>query len=132
MQIDLIDSRHMPENDQKWILHVVGHWSKFHFAVLVKQAYYTLERMISARSVEAGLKSPPWTEWLPFIVRVNLILLVFICTHAIIQIDLIIHCSKLYCFITDTLNTQVHDATKHTPYELVFSQPSRSLIVLRC
>ena len=35
---------------------------------LVEQAHYTLERMISARSVEAGLKSPPWTEWLPFIV----------------------------------------------------------------
>ena len=37
---------------------------------LVEQAHYTLERMIAARNVEAGLKSksPPWTEWLPFIV----------------------------------------------------------------
>jgi len=27
------------------------------------------------------------------------------------------------------LNTQVHEATKHTPYELVFGQPPRSLLV---
>ena len=33
MQIDLIDMRHMPYKDQKWLLHVVDHWSKFHFAV---------------------------------------------------------------------------------------------------
>ena len=34
------------------------------------------------------------------------------------------------CFDTvDTLNTQVHEATKHTPYELVFGQPPRSLVV---
>ena len=30
---------------------------------------------------------------------------------------------------TDTINTQVHEATKHTPYELVFGQPPRSLVV---
>ena len=29
----------------------------------------------------------------------------------------------------DTLNTQVHEATKHTPYELVFGQPPRSLLI---
>ena len=33
MQIDLVDMRHMPDKDQKWILHVVDHWSKFHFAI---------------------------------------------------------------------------------------------------
>ena len=27
------------------------------------------------------------------------------------------------------INTQVHEATKHTPYELVFGQPPRSLVV---
>ena len=32
-------------------------------------------------------------------------------------------------FLLDTLNTQVHEATKHTPYELVFGQPPRSLLV---
>ena len=31
--------------------------------------------------------------------------------------------------ILDTINTQVHEATKHTPYELVFGQPPRSLLV---
>ncbi len=134
VQIDLIDMRHMPDNDQKWILHVVDHWSKFHFPFplpsksalsvaqalqryvfpiiglpriiqsdngqefvnqlieevvsrwpgqvqlvngrprhpqsqgLVEQAHYTLERMISAKSIEMESKCPPWTEWLPFIV----------------------------------------------------------------
>ena len=29
----------------------------------------------------------------------------------------------------DIINTQVHEATKHTPYELVFGQPPRSLVV---
>ena len=27
------------------------------------------------------------------------------------------------------MNTQVHDSTKHTPYELVFGQPPRSHII---
>ena len=30
----------------------------------------------------------------------------------------------------DTLNTQVHEVTKHTPYELAFGQPTRSLVIL--
>lgn len=134
MQIDLIDMRHMPHNGQKWILHIVDHWSKFHLAFpitsksaidvahvlqkhvfpvfglpsilhsdngrefvnkligevvsmwpgqvqlvsgrprhpqsqgLIEQAHYTLERMISAKVVEDGSKSPPWTNWLPYIV----------------------------------------------------------------
>ena len=33
MQIDLIYMRHMPHNGQKWILHIVDHWSKFHLAL---------------------------------------------------------------------------------------------------
>lgn len=35
---------------------------------LVEQAHYTLERMLSAKVSDAGVKSPPWTEWLPHIV----------------------------------------------------------------
>lgn len=124
----------MPDDGQKWILHVVDHWSKFHFAIpiprktakyvsqslqnhvfpviglpsiiqsdngrefvnklikevvstwpgqvqlvsgrprhpqsqgLVEQAHYTLERMISAKAIESGKKSPPWATWLPYIV----------------------------------------------------------------
>ena len=27
------------------------------------------------------------------------------------------------------MNTQTHEATKHTPYELVFGQPPRSILV---
>ena len=35
---------------------------------LVEQAHYTLERMISAKVVECGDQSPPWSQWLPHIV----------------------------------------------------------------
>lgn len=35
---------------------------------LVEQAHYTMERMISAKIVESGSKSPPWTDWLPHVV----------------------------------------------------------------
>ena len=33
------------------------------------------------------------------------------------------------CPSVDTLNTQVHETTKQTPYELVFGQPPRSLLI---
>ena len=32
LQIDLIDMRHLPHGNNKWILHCVDHWSKFNFA----------------------------------------------------------------------------------------------------
>ena len=32
LQIDLIDMRHLPDDNYKWILHGVDHWSKFRFA----------------------------------------------------------------------------------------------------
>ncbi len=31
-QIDLIDMRHLPDENYKWILHGIDHWSKFQFA----------------------------------------------------------------------------------------------------
>eukprot|EP00731_Ephydatia_muelleri_P033390 Em0028g65a len=31
-KIDLIDMRHLPHGNNKWILHCVDHWSKFNFA----------------------------------------------------------------------------------------------------
>lgn len=34
-----------------------------------------------------------------------------------------------WLYYIDTINTQVHEATKHTPYELVFGQPPRSTVV---
>ena len=30
----------------------------------------------------------------------------------------------------DTVNSQVHELTKYTPYELVFGQPPRSVVLL--
>ena len=50
---------------------------------LVEQAHYTMERMLSAKNVESGSKSPPWTDWLPHIV----------CKCAII----ILWCSIILC-----------------------------------
>ena len=35
----------------------------------------------------------------------------------------------MFCVIADTMNTQVHDTTKQTPYELVFGQPPRAIFV---
>ncbi|KAL5459861.1 hypothetical protein EMCRGX_G033246 [Ephydatia muelleri] len=32
LQIDLIDMRHLPDEEFKWILHIVDHWSKFNLA----------------------------------------------------------------------------------------------------
>ena len=37
--------------------------------------------------------------------------------------------SFMYCILADTLNTQVHEATKQMPYELVFGQSPMSMIV---
>ena len=30
--VDLIDLRHLPDGDYKWILHAIDHWTKFNFA----------------------------------------------------------------------------------------------------
>ena len=35
----------------------------------------------------------------------------------------------MFYVIADTMNTQVHDTTKQTPYELVFGQPPRAIFV---
>ena len=35
-QIDLIDMRHLPHGEMKWILHCVDHWSKFIFAYAIE------------------------------------------------------------------------------------------------
>ena len=49
IQIDLIDMRHLPHGENKWILHCVDHWSKFNFA-------YALPKK-SAVCVAAALNS---------------------------------------------------------------------------
>ena len=80
--------------------------------------------MISAKIAESKSKCPPWTDWLPHIV----------CKYTAMSIYIISYHTYCYVvllcnFLLDTLNTQVHEATKHTPYELVFEQPPRSLLV---
>ena len=39
------------------------------------------------------------------------------------------HCIKEPLLFLDTMNTQVHETTKSMPYELVFGQPPRSIII---
>jgi hypothetical protein len=39
------------------------------------------------------------------------------------------HCAKEPLLFLDTMNTQVHETTKAMPYELVFGQPPRSIII---
>ena len=37
LQIDLIDMRHLLHDDNKWILHIDDHWSKFNLAYPLPQ-----------------------------------------------------------------------------------------------
>ena len=46
--------------------------------------------------------------------------------HNIVHVYVLIN---VFLCLVDTLNTQVHESTKHTPYELVFGQPPRSLVI---
>ena len=80
---------------------------------LVEQGHYTLERMISAKVVECSDPSPQW------------LLCVSDPIFSIYALNVM-----MYLFISaDTMNTQVHDTTKQTPYELVFGQPPRAIFV---
>ncbi|KAL5503594.1 hypothetical protein EMCRGX_G010567 [Ephydatia muelleri] len=162
-KIDLIDMRHLPHGNNKWILHCVDHWSKFNFAYaldaktasnvagilnthifpyfgvprilhsdngrefvnmvivdllkcwnsniqlvsgrprhpqsqgLVERAHQTLHKKMAAEISASGMKTPPWSDWLPRIVY--------------------------------AMNIQVHDTTGASPYELVFGQKARTVIV---
>ena len=84
---------------------------------LLGQAHYTLERMLSAKIAESGAAQPSWADWLPHITCKTLIFI------------FLTLCSVMFVIHLDTLNTQVHEATKNTPYELVFGQPPRSLLI---
>ena len=88
---------------------------------LVEQAHYTLERMMSSRIAESASNSPPWTHWLPHIVSSALQMYISMLMHALYSVY-----SYNYDYV-DTINAQVHSSTKHTPFELVFGQPPRSV-----
>ena len=74
---------------------------------LVEQAHYTLERMMSAKVVECGDQSPPWTQWLPHIVCKPYLIILYALNVMCLQIQWTLR------FTT-------------TPYELVFGQPPRA------
>eukprot|EP00731_Ephydatia_muelleri_P005386 Em0002g1562a len=91
-KIDFIDMRHLPHGNNKWILYCVDHWSKFNFAYalnakllqmlqlvsgrprhpqsqgLVERAHQTLHKKMAAEISSSGMKTPPWSDWLPRIV----------------------------------------------------------------
>ena len=88
---------------------------------VVEQAHYTLERMLSAKVAEQKSCKPPWSMWLPHIV----------CEYVFFMLQFFlysIHMQSCLLFL-DTMNTQVHETTKQMPYELVFGQPPRSIII---
>ncbi len=62
-------------------------------------------------------KGVAWSQWLPEIqCKLGLLLVVSLISNYII------------CFLTDQLNTCIHETMKCTPYELVYGQPPRSSI----
>ena len=70
---------------------------------------------------------------MPGVLRVKQRILLGLCGSLILCVcelpnDVLLH-YYLRLFLLDTINTQVHEATKHTPYELVFAQPPRSVII---
>eukprot|EP00731_Ephydatia_muelleri_P003548 Em0001g3548a len=86
-KIDFIDMRHLPHGNNKWILYCVDHWSKFNFAYALdaKSASNVAEfvnmvivdllkcwnsniQLMAAEISASGLKTPPWSDWLPRIV----------------------------------------------------------------
>ena len=90
---------------------------------LVEQAHYTLERMMSSRIAESASNSPPWTHWLPHIVCKFCLANVYKHVDASYSVY-----SYSYDYV-DTINAQVHSSTKHIPFELVFGQLPRSVVV---
>ena len=75
--------------------------------------------MLSAKVAEQKTCKPPWSRWLPHIVCKCKYNVAYTCTV-----------QKNLFFFLDTMNTQVHETTKAMPYELVFGQPPRSIIIL--
>ena len=78
---------------------------------------------MSSRIAESASNSPPWTHWLPHIVCKFCLANVYKHVDALYSV-----CSYNYDHV-DTINAQVHSSTKHTPFELVFGQPPRSVVV---
>ena len=90
---------------------------------LVEQAHYTLERMMSSTIAESASNSPPWTHWLPNIVCK------FCLANVYKHVDALYSVYSYNYDYPDTINARVHRPTKHTPFELVFGQPPRSVVV---
>lgn len=85
---------------------------------LIEQAHYTLQRMMSAKMKVHFGSPPPWASWLPHM----------ICKYDLKHLLAYLVLFSKVAYFSDAMNTQVHSATGETPYEIVFGQPSRSLI----
>ena len=85
---------------------------------VVERAHGTLERKLAAEIVKHKEKSPPWSRWLSRI----------ICKfHRSLMGANTVYFSLLFI---DSMNTQVHETTGSTPYELVFGQKPREVVFL--
>ena len=88
-------------------------------------AHYTMQRKLTAEIHKEKLKTSLWSKWLPRIVcrlHINQLISVgLLCSsinvnHLPIMIIFIFPLS-----IIDAMNTQAHEATGISPYELAFS-----------
>eukprot|EP00731_Ephydatia_muelleri_P021616 Em0014g207a len=134
VQIDLIDMRHLPHDGNKWILHIVDHWSKFNLAYplpqkTAKKVTNALENHL-ARSCTASewsaatssIATPGGTSSLYTLERMMSSRIAETASNSPPWTHWLPH-------IVYTINAEVHSSTKHTPFELVIGKSPRSVVV---
>eukprot|EP00731_Ephydatia_muelleri_P035440 Em0124g10a len=163
VQIDLIDMRHLPHDGNKWILHIVGHWSKFNLAYplpqkTAKEVANALEKWVfpifglptilhsdngrefvnhliedvlatwpGAVQLVSGRPRHPQSQGL--VEQAHYTLERMTSSRIAESASNSPPWTHWLPHIVYTINAQVHSSTKHTPFELVFGQPPRSVVV---
>ncbi|KAL5509343.1 hypothetical protein EMCRGX_G004698 [Ephydatia muelleri] len=163
LQIDLIDMRHLPDGDFKWILHIIDHWSKFNLAFpLINKGAHNVAEVLEKYvfpivGLPSILHSDNGREFVNSVIKEILndwpgqVQLVSgrprhpqsqgVVEQAHYTLERMLSAkvaeqksckppwSMWLPHIVYTMNTQVHETTKQMPYELVFGQPPRSIII---
>eukprot|EP00731_Ephydatia_muelleri_P006885 Em0003g1133a len=163
VQIDLIDMRHLPHDGNKWILHIVDHWSKFNLAYplpqkTAKEVANALEKWVfpifglptilhsdngrefvnhliedvlatwpGAVQLVSGRPRHPQSQGL--VEQAHYTLERMMSSRIAESASNSPPWTHWLPHIVYTINAQVHSSTKHTPFELVFGQPPRSVVV---
>eukprot|EP00731_Ephydatia_muelleri_P035403 Em0120g9a len=161
-KIDLIDMRHLPHDGNKWILHIVDHWSKFNLAYplpqkTAKEVANALEKWVfpifglptilhsdngrefvnhliedsstwpGAVQLVSGRPRHPQSQGL--VEQAHYTLERMMSSRIAESASNSPPWTHWLPHIVYTINAQVHSSTKHTPFELVFGQPPRSVVV---